>query len=809
MGFGVLLPLESYIMKSVFIGFSLLVSFFGFSQNRDILHFFDTNGMETSLLVQQSPFHNLNYFNTNKNTTFDFYQAYKTIAQSDRKHRLKELFHLKNLAKQSYFTDEIPLAVLISDYETIKKEAFKNGDVINNSQGYLIRKNKQNIFKKESIAMASALRVNHKGLATTFKLNKNSIFNTTKNQLLKIEIDFDDGLGFQCVKLNESINIRYKQAGHKTLDYKLFFANGDIKSVESVINIIDSSKDLNKIQSRNIIDFTGTIIPDLSLYGEATSYAGKGEYELFLSTEEDAVLDKPIFITDGFDPEDNKPILGYVDADTGDYIVGIYDIFKFTNTTGETQNLLDLLRAEGFDIVILNFPVYTRAEDDKVIDGGVDFIERNAMLLVELIDIINEQKIGIQPNVVIGPSMGGLISQYALNYMENQSMNHDTRLWIAFDSPLEGANVPIGFQHQINFLANGLNDFWFIGNQNVEELQPIVDGMMKSNAARQMLVDQLEAHITNSDGVTFNSSLKLPQKHPFYNLFFDNMHALTSSGFPENLKKVSLINGSGIGAHYQDKNGNDILPGREVVDLAMEVETGTDAYLNVFYTPSANTTAFISTVYIDFAWYIPAFDVENNAKSTSFIYSDGVDAAPGGLFDLSIATSHVSSGGLAGEFVDNLQTDYFNFIPSVSAMAISFPNNEINWMHTPNNANTAGETPFDSWFMPETNELHITLSQASADFAWDEIVIPDIASNNEIQNKGITIVNPISDELIIFSKQTIDQVTLFDSVGKSVINTTFNSDTENYHIPVDLPSGLYVVRINSKNGVIYRRVLIK
>src|SRR5690606_17913121 len=177
---------------------------------------------------------------------------------------------------------------------------------------------------------------------------------------------------------------------------------------------------------------------DLLAYCESVSYPGTEEYVIYLSA--DGILDKPIFLVVGFDPCDGRDI------------TGIYDLLGFTEG-GNSSNLGDLVRDEGFDIVILNFPIYTRAQDAAIIDGGVDFIERNAMLLVDLINIINAEKEGTSENVVRGPSMGALISRYALNYMENQNMNHGTRLWLSFVARHHGANVPIGLRHQFNFIA--------------------------------------------------------------------------------------------------------------------------------------------------------------------------------------------------------------------------------------------------------------------------------------------------------------------------------------------------------------------
>ena len=162
------------------------------------------------------------------------------------------------------------------------------------------------------------------------------------------------------------------------------------------------------------ISFTSTITPDLTAYGEATNYPGEGEYQIFLSA--DNVLDKPIIVVDGFDPGDTRNI------------AGLYSSLDYTDTSG-SQNLADLVRAEGFDVVILNLPTYVRAADGATVDGGADFMERNAMLLVELINTINTAKATNSPeqNVIIGPSMGGIISRYAINNMENQTIDADTR----------------------------------------------------------------------------------------------------------------------------------------------------------------------------------------------------------------------------------------------------------------------------------------------------------------------------------------------------------------------------------------------
>lgn len=89
---------------------------------------------------------------------------------------------------------------------------------------------------------------------------------------------------------------------------------------------------------------------------------------------------------------------------------------------------------------------------------GTDYIQRNALLLEEIIRWVNNNKepLGgiIQPNVIIGQSMGGLIARWALRDMENKGQNHQTRLFISYDSLHQGANVPLGYQYLARHARN-------------------------------------------------------------------------------------------------------------------------------------------------------------------------------------------------------------------------------------------------------------------------------------------------------------------------------------------------------------------
>jgi hypothetical protein len=65
-------------------------------------------------------------------------------------------------------------------------------------------------------------------------------------------------------------------------------------------------------------------------------------------------------------------------------------------------------------------------------------------------------------------------------------------------------------------------------------------------------------------------------------------------------------------------------------------------------------------------------------------------------------------------FINELQTNYFTFIPSISGMDY-FTNNWNDFMGNPDN------TPFDAWSMPSQNEEHVKLTPQNVEFALNEI----------------------------------------------------------------------------------------
>ena len=260
-------------------------------------------------------------------------------------------------------------------------------------------------------------------------------------------------------------------------------------------------------------------------------YQGKydtGEYKIFQSAFRDTVtlpnIRKPIILVEGFDPEDRYTV------DSTYRVVNSRPPFpSFSNR---------LHNAGGFDIVVLNFK-----------NGGT-YIQSNAFVLVELINQINKHKPHSEPLVVIGFSMGGLVARYALTYMEEHGMDHETRLYVSFDSPHKGAHIPVGIQALVATFNLDAYVNLFPGLGDVLE-------MYKSPAAKQMLKYRISSPPVDAGG-------ELPINYRHLSFVHELQNLNKCNGFPKRTRNIAVSLGSwnGVG---QRSNGD--LNGDGIIDL--------------------------------------------------------------------------------------------------------------------------------------------------------------------------------------------------------------------------------------------------
>ena len=277
-----------------------------------------------------------------------------------------------------------------------------------------------------------------------------------------------------------------------------------------------------------------------------------------------------------------------------------------------------------------------------------------------------------------------------------------------------------------------------------------------------------------------------------------------------------MINGSGEGSPYQHQDGSDVLPGDKVLDAFIpNVSTLTDAYFEVWLTPYANQEIKVDDIWIDAPW-ICFCDIYADANSKAFPYSNGIDAGSGGLFDLiAMADELGGSDPTIDAFFEALNVDYFNFIPTISAMALEVTNDEIDWFHIPSDLVSGvinNTTPFDAWYMPPTNETHTKITQGNFNFAWDEIVLGFLNTQEFDLNNSYTLVkNPVSDVIQIrTNKQDVEDISakIFSITGQEVYSKIFSNPSNQIEISVNLSSGLYLLELNDSETIFKTKILI-
>ena len=478
-------------------------------------------------------------------------------------------------------------------------------------------------------------------------------------------------------------------------------------------------------------------------YGETKPRSGIGRADFYYAANNTThKLLKPVILLNGFDP----------DASRSNDI-----IYNFQLSYKKQDNTLSLLGNElrnlGYDLVILTFPfIHTvpikftfggrpREAPIKTYANGADYIERNAFILYDLINSCNAQlktNGSTEKLVIIGPSMGGLIARYALTYMESKKLNHNTRLWVSFDSPHLGANVPIGDQYFLNYSASYLGSL---------EAQNGRDYKIGSPAAQEMVINYASAQSGNSR----TSDIPSPYRTAF-------LQSLASLGdWPTALRKVAISNGSIGGLKQFDASKNRLTSCQTLLDFEVRKSIA-GRFLsaivgfftgNLIHQESTILRATVSSSGVGgkacevFRGKNPGFWSGNYTTDIHAAAEPGatsVDASPGGYTTITgdlVSSSQAAAKdqiGLIGlPFAGTLtRTDnqYHSFIPTVSALALTKVN-DFGENLSSRNLICDGRTPFSAYYAPADNEEHVNVNFNNVAFLKQELA-GDISGSSGI-----------------------------------------------------------------------------
>jgi pimeloyl-ACP methyl ester carboxylesterase len=568
-------------------------------------------------------------------------------------------------------------------------------------------------YLEREVVVGAALVDTVRQSTVSFLLDPASIFTNKGSALTSASIDFGDGAGARNCSVGLELNVSYNSRGRKVLRYTFGYADGSQYTTYSSIYVNIPACANCRTQATNVAPCRTAPFAATTAFN---GLLGQEDLSYYYSSDKPCTavnVTKPVIIIDGFDHNDTRK---------GPDIFNTYLYYKDASNT--EQNLGVELRDAGYDVVIMNEPnVYTTVKIGLFqysyisVHGGSDYLERNGLALVALIQELNRQLQAAgstEQVVVVGPSMGGQIARYALSYMEANNIPHNTRLFVSLDSPHNGANIPIGLQNFVKYFADATQD------------AQLVDGLAQvdSPASREM------ASTFYSQGSGFAA-------HPDRTTFMNTVTSFRSNGLPANLRRVAITNGALNGSRQLDQYGRFIndqdqaflleqrgvpsggLTGtlvRILFPIGLVGRLVTTASGRVWYAPGQGQQAKVLRAY-----KLPS---EHNYYATGPANSCGLDGTPGGYrnFFSEIADGNNSSGLFQKRNFYSVR-DKAVFIPMLSALA--YTPSSYNNCTSVNGLNLVcnGTTPFDAYYGPATaSEPHIQLTPGNVDFIRNEIL---------------------------------------------------------------------------------------
>ncbi|MFH1311957.1 MAG: T9SS type A sorting domain-containing protein [Candidatus Eisenbacteria bacterium] len=585
-------------------------------------HVTDYDGSQTSRPIRPKHW---------KQIYFEMYRAsLETPAWPDLRTLLKQM-------ERATAGGIVPVAFIDLEYTSIWSDALEDGSLT--IEAGRLRDGPGDPYIENRVFAVTALKdYTHCGNSITFALDP--AWYVTDSGILpdRLEMDFDDGLGFRSVELGANYRISYPAAGRKQVRVKAHAGDRTVLYAAFSFNV--------KTLQAPVPDDTLAVTATIPYNGGF----GSGEAYLYYS-DSHVVLTDPVIVVEGFDIDNN---------------MNWEELHEYLNQEG----MVESLRTEGYDVVALNFT------------DATDFIQRNSFVLVELIQQVNAM---IDPGTdiaMVGASMGGLVGRCALAYMETNALDHNTRTFISFDSPQNGANIPLGLQYWVDFFSGDSEDAAYM----LERLN--------TPAARQLLA----YHLTDPPGTTGESD-------PLRTGLLADLAAV--GNYPQIPRKVAVANGSGSRADQGFAAGDQVVF-YEYYSLLVDIIG------NVWAVPdSANQTVFRGVM--DLIWPLPDRRMTVDVSGTR-----PYDNAPGGY-----RNSMAQLDSAAAPYGDIVALyDNHCFIPTISALALD---TEDLFYDIAGDADLMTHTPFDTVYYPVVNEGHMEITAESATWFLTELRRDDAA----------------------------------------------------------------------------------
>lgn len=502
---------------------------------------------------------------------------------------------------------------------------FQGGDVVSVREDAVIE---QQVF-----TAAILNEWTYRGARVRFHLDESAFYFTNDpSSISAIEADFDDGLGMRKVNPSGDVEARYQEAGRKTIHLRIMKSDDQWRHARFAFDVrsLDAP-------DPSVMWTIQASIPYQGMYANGEAY-------VYLS-DQHSVLTNPIVIAEGIDLDNS---LNWDE---------LYDLLN-------QENLIETMREMGYDAVVLNYTESTLP------------IQANAMLVATLLDSVRAMVGAERTWPLIGASMGGLVTRYALSYLETNSIPHPVSTLLTFDSPHRGANIPLGIQYWVDFFAGQSAEAAFLRDA------------LNSPAARQMLL----VHFTSPA-----SSVAAPD--PLFNAFQSELAQL--GGYPVQPRLVGVANGSGA------MQGVGFSPGAQIIFYEYRSFL-VDVTGNVWALHNTQSQRIFEGE-IDLFWPLPDEYLNVTVQPTW-----PWDNAPGGTRPTMLQMDAVPAP--YGDIVA-LHPSHC-FIPTISALGLAVSDPFFDIAGAPD---LYALSPFDSLYFPAVNQEHIAITAESRDWFLQEL----------------------------------------------------------------------------------------
>jgi hypothetical protein len=522
-----------------------------------IFQLLEKNRVPDGLLLDYAmEFTNLPNFNgavltdSNKVMAAEFFEIYNTLYLS-RIHpngfTIQSPYVFDSLWYNQRDTGKIVLAGLFYNYSRLRDDALSNNLITVQNEQLIDRYVNgiwQNPYQTETVFAISPSLEFYQGKNLQVVLPSTLWQTNAAASVSGISIDLGDGQGYRTLTIGQPLTLNYADTGIKVWKYRIQLTSGQYLYSHSQVKIKNAVNE-NSCSGCRFGNSNPETIPftaDEAFQGTAATGFITIRYR-----DADLGLRRPLIVVEGFDAGHiTNPELRFGTSTIDNFNENVF--FSGSNTLNNV--LLNNLRE--YDIIYVDWR------------NGTDFLQRNALLLQTIIRWVNNNKEplpggGFADNVILGLSMGGPMTRWALRDMETRlNQQHNTRMFISMDAPQQGANVPPAYQHLVKHMRSiylqtnvwgGVELFQFVtGGPSPFRILSLAD----RPASRQMLINWV-----NGSGTIDNSM------HDQWQTELRNM------GYPtqDNIRNIAISNGAECGTTQP------FAPGAELLNLNGKANT--------------------------------------------------------------------------------------------------------------------------------------------------------------------------------------------------------------------------------------------